>query len=214
MTEDIKLRLWMRKLHNGGLPFSDKAWETFHTILKSSLEGVTKRDESGISYVSVEVGRAYKEDVYEYEMVIPANRLKRIDRLIRPARDIFGWHCIRRIATDVDAKGISLRYDNRIDRDSFRIEMKNRDHGITGLTLPFKSDSFAALDNLYNQPVSPSLLLGSDSPFKSVEFNNGDPSEHIEWLNTHCECIIIYGDEPMLERHAGNDVPYLSDCCA
>jgi hypothetical protein len=214
MPEDIKLTLWMPQTHNGGLRFSDQAWDTFNIILKSSLGGVTKRDNCSIPHHPDEVGREYKEDVYEYQLVIPANSLKRINRLIKPAKDIFGRHCIQRIATDVDAKGISLCYDKRIDRDSFTIEMKNRGYGITGLTLPFNSDSFATLDDLYNKPVSPSLISGSESPFKGVKFNNGDPSEQIEWLNTHCASIIIYGDEPMLEHHAENDVPDLADCCA
>jgi hypothetical protein len=57
------------------------------------------------------------------------------------------------------------------------------------------------------------LLIGSDSPFRSVKFKNGDPSEQIEWLSTHCESIVIYGDAPMLENHAENDLPLMADCC-
>jgi hypothetical protein len=212
MTEGIKVKVWIPTLHHNGLPFCKQAWETFLTILKSSLDGVNKRQTSGISRTSDEVGDEYATDAYEYEMVVPVNRLKCIDWMSRSAQDIFGRDCIRRIATEVDAKAISLCYDNRIDRDSFTIEMKNRSYGITGLTLPFDSGSFATLDDLYNKPVSPSLLIGSDSPFKFVKFNRGDSSEQIEWLNTHCERIIIYGDEPMLERHAENGIPCLADC--
>ena len=213
MTENIKVKLWIPKLHNDGLPFSAQAWKTFNIILKSSLDGVPRDDKSDIAYNSDENAREHKQDVCEYEMVIPANRLKCIDRMIRSAKDIFGRQCILRLATDVDAAVISLCYDKRIDRDSFTIGMKNRKRGITGLTLPFNSHSFAILDDLYNKPVSPGLLTGSDSPFKFVKFNNGDSAEQIEWLNTHCESIIIYGDAQMLEYHAEHDIPLMADCC-